>query len=35
MRAHPILCFALGFGAFWALQHFTGFGVSGQGKIKG
>jgi hypothetical protein len=33
MRSHPILMFGLGFGSYWALQHFTGFGISGRGKV--
>jgi hypothetical protein len=24
MRAHPVVIFLLGFGAYWALQHFSG-----------
>jgi hypothetical protein len=31
MRSHPVIMFALGFGAYWALQHFTGFGNTGKG----
>jgi hypothetical protein len=27
----PFVIFLLGFGAYWALQHFTGFGTSGLG----
>lgn len=31
MRAHPVFMFLLGFGSYWALQHFTGFGNTGKG----
>ena len=27
----PWVAFLLGAGAYWALQHFTGMGVSGRG----
>lgn len=29
--SHPLVMFFLGMLAYWALQHFTGFGTSGQG----
>ena len=30
MRAHPVVMFLFGFGAYWAMQHFTGFGNTGK-----
>jgi hypothetical protein len=33
MRAHPVIVFGLGALAYWGLQHFTGMGVSGRGKL--
>jgi hypothetical protein len=35
MKAHPVFMFLLGFGSYWALQHFGGVGVSGRGKLAG
>ena len=35
MRAHPIIVFAAGAAAYWAVQHFFGVGVSGRGKLSG
>lgn len=35
MRAHPIIVFGLGMATYWAVQHFTGAGVSGRGKLSG
>lgn len=32
---HPVIVFGAGMAAYWALQHFFGIGVSGQGKLKG
>ena len=31
MRAHPVFVFLLGFGAYWAMQHFGGIGNTGRG----
>jgi hypothetical protein len=28
----PLTAFILGVAAYWAVQHFTGFGTSGRGK---
>lgn len=30
MRSHPVFMFLLGFGTYWAVQHFTGFGNTGK-----
>lgn len=32
MRGNALVWFALGFGAYWAMQHFGGVGVTGRGK---
>ena len=31
MTRHPVVVFLLGAAAYWAVQHFTGFGVTGKG----
>ena len=31
LSAHPVVCVLLGMLLYWAIQHFTGFGTSGQG----
>jgi hypothetical protein len=30
MRAHPVFVFLLGFGSYWAMQHFLGIGNTGK-----
>ena len=31
LRGRPVVCILLGMLIYWAIQHFTGFGTSGQG----